>query len=145
MGSAGDGGTREMVQSAENALKRGDVASALGLLREAELGGVSIATAIGLADRIADRLRPETAKDDGACQAVEGADVSGKAVVIVEDVITTGGQVVQSAAMLGRVGAEVIAVVCAIWRGQGAPSIEALADVPVFAAFTRADLDASRR
>ncbi len=36
MGSAGDGRTREKVQSAENALQRGDVASALSLLREAE-------------------------------------------------------------------------------------------------------------
>ena len=109
-----------------------------------ELGGVPIATAMALQTGLPAAFVRKAAKDYGTCRAVEGADVSGKAVVIVEDVITTGGQVVQSAAMLGEVGAEVIAVVCAIWRGQGAPSIEALADVPVFAAFTRADLDASR-
>ena len=80
------------------------------------------------------------AKTYGACQAIEGGDVAGRAVVMVEDVITTGGQVAQSAALLRAAGANVIAVVCAIWRGDGSPGIVGLKDVPVLAALTQDDL-----
>ena len=107
-----------------------------------ELGGVPIATAMSLRTGLPAVFVRKAAKDYGTCLAVEGGTVSGKAVVIVEDVITTGGQVAMSAAMLREAGAKLVAVVCAIWRGEGSPAIEGLSDVPVLAAFTRADLDA---
>ena len=80
------------------------------------------------------------AKTYGTCQAIEGGEVAGRAVVVVEDVITTGGQVAESAALLQDVGGRIVAVVCAIWRGEGAPAIAGLEGVPVLAALTREDL-----
>jgi orotate phosphoribosyltransferase len=74
------------------------------------------------------------------CRAVEGADVHGRKVVIIEDVITTGGAIFDAAALVGQAGGIVIAVVCAIWRGEAAPRIEGLPGLPVFAALTRDEL-----
>ena len=38
-------------------------------------------------------------------------------------------------------GAQIIGVVCAIWRGEGEPRIAGVPDLPVYPAFTRADLE----
>ena len=104
-----------------------------------ELGGVPIATALSLADgRPAAFVRKE-AKTYGTRQAVEGADVAGRKVAIIEDVITTGGAVRDAVAHLQAAGANVTAIVCAIWRGDGDPAIAGLA-APVLAAFRREDL-----
>lgn len=72
--------------------------------------------------------------------AVEGGSVEGKRVVLIEDVITTGGAVADAAKLVTEAGADVICVVCAIWRGEGPPQIAALPDLPVFAAMTKGDL-----
>lgn len=105
-----------------------------------ELGGVPIATAMSLADgRPAAFVRKE-AKAYGTCQVVEGAQVGDKRIAIIEDVITTGGAVRQAVRHLQDAGAEVVAVVCAIWRGDGEPSIAGV-EAPVLAALRREDLD----
>jgi orotate phosphoribosyltransferase len=105
-----------------------------------ELGGVPIATAMSLQSGLPAVFVRKAAKDYGTCQAIEGGEVSGKSVVIVEDVITTGGQVAASAAMLKAAGARILAVVCAIWRGEGEPRLAGLDAVPVLAALKGAEL-----
>lgn len=55
-----------------------------------ELGGVPIATAMSLATGLPAAFVRKQAKDYGTCLAVEGSDVVGKRVVLVEDIITTG-------------------------------------------------------
>jgi orotate phosphoribosyltransferase len=111
------------------------------VLAGVELGGVPIATAMSLADgRPAAFVRKE-AKTYGTCLAVEGGDLSGKRVAIVEDVISTGGAVRDAKARLDEVGAITVAVVCAVWRGEVPAAIEGL-EVPVFAALTLDDLNA---
>lgn len=105
-----------------------------------ELGGIPIATAMSLESGLPAAFVRKEAKTYGTCRAVEGAEVRGQKVVIVEDVISTGGAVADAARLLREDGADLIAVVCAIWRGQGAPSIAGLPDLPVHAAFTAADL-----
>jgi len=110
------------------------------ILAGLELGGVPIATAMSLETGLQAAFVRKVAKDYGTCLAIEGADVKGRRVVIVEDVITTGGQVALSAADLRAAGAELVAVVCAIYRGEGAPHVKGLEGVPVFAALTRDQL-----
>jgi phosphoribosylpyrophosphate synthetase len=75
-----------------------------------------------------------------ACLAVEGADVRGKPVVLIEDVITTGGAVVDATRLVDEAGAKIVGVVFAIWRGEQTQMIAALSDFPVAAAMTTADL-----
>ncbi|WP_375429573.1 orotate phosphoribosyltransferase [uncultured Sphingomonas sp.] len=105
-----------------------------------ELGGVPIATAMSLATGLPVAFVRKKAKEYGTCLAVEGLGVKGKRVVLIEDVITTGGAVADAARLVREAGANVIGVVCAIWRGDGTPRIVHLPDLPVMAAMTKDDL-----
>jgi orotate phosphoribosyltransferase len=108
-----------------------------------ELGGVPIATAMSLASGLPAAFVRKTAKDYGTRRTVEGADVAGRRVALIEDVITTGGAVATAARSVTEAGGDVVGVVCAIWRGDGPPRIEAAPRLRVFAALTKADLDAA--
>lgn len=110
------------------------------ILAGLELGGVPIATAMSLATGLPVVFVRKEAKQYGTCQAVEGRAVHGKRVVLIEDVITTGGAVADAAKLVSNAGAHVIGVVCAIWRGEGNPAIAALRELPVAAALTAGDL-----
>lgn len=53
----------------------------------------------------------KVAKTYGTCRLAEGADPAGRAVLLVEDVITTGGDAVNAARALRDLGASVHTVV----------------------------------
>lgn len=105
-----------------------------------ELGGVPIATAISLATGMPAAFVRKKAKDYGTCLAVEGSDVAGKRVVLIEDVITTGGAVVEAVKLVEAAGGNVVGIVCAIWRGDGMLGIASLPTLTVAAALTKGDL-----
>lgn len=88
------------------------------ILAGLELGGVPIATALSLKTGIPVTFVRKKAKDYGTCQFAEGLDVKNRKVCIVEDVITTGGQVLLSTQDLRGLGAQVENVLCVIYRGQ---------------------------
>ncbi|HEX4196609.1 MAG TPA: phosphoribosyltransferase family protein [Caulobacteraceae bacterium] len=105
-----------------------------------ELGGVPIATAMALESGLPAVFVRKAAKTYGTCRAVEGREVKGLNLAIVEDVISTGGAIADGAAHLRGEGASLTSVVCAVWRGAGVPSIAALPGVPVRAAFLQSEL-----
>ena len=82
-----------------------------------EVGGIPIATALSLVTGIPVVFVRKKAKDYGTCQLAEGISVRNKKVCIIEDVITTGGQVHLSAEDLKKEGALVKDVLCVIDRG----------------------------
>jgi len=82
-----------------------------------EVGGIPIATALSLATGLPVVFVRKKAKDYGTCQLAEGASIRGKNICIIEDVITTGGQVHLSAEDLKKEGAIVSEVLCVIDRG----------------------------
>ncbi|MFG6403063.1 orotate phosphoribosyltransferase [Microbacterium sp. P04] len=59
-------------------------------------------------------------KDHGRGRQVEGADVAGKRVVVVEDTSTTGQSALKAVEALRREGAEVVAVAVIVDRRTGA-------------------------
>jgi orotate phosphoribosyltransferase len=81
-----------------------------------ELGGVPIATALSLATGLPARFVRKEAKTYGTCLLAEGGDIEGQRLLVVEDVITTGGQVLASTADLRERGAKVDTILCAIDR-----------------------------
>jgi orotate phosphoribosyltransferase len=105
-----------------------------------ELGGVPIATAMSLESGLPVVFVRKAAKNYGTCQAVEGGEVAGRRIVIIEDVITTGGAVADATQLIRGAGAEVVGVICAIWRGEGEPRIIAVPGLPVVPALRPADL-----
>jgi orotate phosphoribosyltransferase len=108
-----------------------------------EMGGIPIATALSLETGIPCVFVRKKAKDYGTCQFAEGFDVKGKKVCVIEDVITTGGQVILSAEDLRRLHAQVSAVLCVIHRGSGQEPKLAEQGLEMKALLTMADLKAS--
>lgn len=90
-----------------------------------EMGGIPIATALSLHTQIPTIFVRKKAKEYGTCRIAEGYDFKNKKVVIIEDVVTTGGQVLLSAEDLRKAGAKVEDVLCVIHRGAGNPLAQA--------------------
>ncbi len=89
------------------------------ILAGLEMGGIPIATALSLETGLPVVFVRKAAKDYGTCQFAEGLEVKGKKLCVIEDVITTGGQVVLSTKDLRSLGATVDHVLCVIHRGSG--------------------------
>jgi len=83
-----------------------------------EMGGIPIATALSLITGLPCVFVRKEAKKYGTCQFAEGLEVKNKKVCIIEDVITTGGQVILSTQDLRSLGAKVENVLCVIHRGS---------------------------
>jgi len=82
-----------------------------------EMGGIPIATALGLKTGLPVLFVRKKAKEYGTCQFAEGLAFKGKTLLVIEDVITTGGQVVLSTQDLRKAGAKIHTVLCVIDRG----------------------------
>jgi len=90
------------------------------LLAGLEMGGIPIATALSLETGLPTVFVRKKAKDYGTCRIAEGVEsLRDRRICVIEDVITTGGQVVISAEDLRREGAIVQDVLCVISRQQG--------------------------
>lgn len=105
-----------------------------------ELGGIPIATAMSLESGLPAAFIRKEAKSYGTCKAVEGLDIKGRKVTFIEDVITTGGAVIDAARLVSAEGADILAVVCAIWRGNGEPAIPGSPGLPVLPALLASQL-----
>lgn len=90
------------------------------LLAGLELGGVPISTALSLLTGLPQILVRKKAKDYGTSKIAEGPAFAGKQVCVVEDVVTTGGQIILSVEALRRAGALVRHVLCVIQRKDAA-------------------------
>ena len=109
-----------------------------------ELGGVPIATALALETGLPVAFVRKEAKAYGTCRLAEGLDVAGRRLLVVEDVITSGGQVVTSTEQLRRLGASIGSVVCVIDRQSGGAEALSKVGLELAALFTKEELEASR-
>ncbi len=108
-----------------------------------ELGGVPVATALSAATGLPAVFVRKQAKPYGTCRLAEGREVDGARLCVVEDVVTTGGQVVASAGDLRALGAEVDRALCVIDRSGGDHRALDGAGLALSALFTEADLVAA--
>jgi orotate phosphoribosyltransferase len=106
-----------------------------------ELGGIPLATVMSqLTGRPTCFVRKQ-AKEYGTRKLAEGADVAGRRVVLIEDVVTTAGALVKSAADLRAAGARVETAVCAIDRERGGAGNLAAVGLHLRSAMTREMLE----
>jgi orotate phosphoribosyltransferase len=63
--------------------------------------------------------RNKKTKEYGTCKLAEGIDSKGKNICVIEDVVTTGGQILLNAKDLCDLGANVKHVLCVIERIYG--------------------------
>ena len=90
------------------------------LIAGAELGGVALAAATAMESGKNWIIVRNSKKGYGTSKMVEGALKEGDVVLLVEDIATTGGQVIEAAKIITDAGATVKEIVCVIDRKQGA-------------------------
>ncbi len=105
-----------------------------------ELGGVPLATVLSQLSGLPLLSVRKKAKDYGTMRLAEGGEVAGRRLVVIEDVVTSGGQVVISTGDLRRLGASIDTAVCVIDRQAGGTEALAAERVELRALFTMAEL-----
>lgn len=115
----------------------------LDALAGLELGGVPLAVMLSQVTGIPSLFVRKKAKEYGTRRFAEGGDVAGKRILVVEDVVTSGGQVVLSTRDLREAGAVVEQAVCVIDRQAGGATALAAAGVKLSALFTMTELKAA--
>jgi orotate phosphoribosyltransferase len=90
------------------------------LIAGAELGGIALAAAASMAARLPFVIIRNAKKGYGTDKMHEGRLKPGDRVLLVEDIATTGGQVVEAAKIITAAGATVERIVAVVDRGQGA-------------------------
>lgn len=90
------------------------------LIAGAELGGVALAAAASMASGIPFVIIRNAKKDYGTQKMFEGRLTPDDRVLLVEDIATTGGQVLEAAGVIQQAGASVQRIVAVLDRQEGA-------------------------
>lgn len=109
-------------------------------LAGAELGGIPLVCAASMASGLPCVFIRNQKKEYGTAKQLEGVLHAGDRVMIVEDVATTGGQVLEAAEVIRTAGAEVVLIIATIDRCEGARENVVAAGYAFDALFTVADL-----
>lgn len=104
------------------------------------MGGIAVVTALGRHTGLPCAFVRKQAKTYGTARLAEGAEVAGRTVLVVEDVVTSGGQIAISSGQLRDLGARIDNALCVIDRGEGGAQALAGAGIALRSLFARADL-----
>ncbi len=115
------------------------VGDGVDLLAGMEMGGIPVATALSMETGRPAVFVRKTAKAYGTCKFAEGPPITGKRLLIIEDVVTSGGQIIESTAALRSEGATIERAVCVIDRSANHDALTAIG-VGLTALFTMAEL-----
>ena len=105
-----------------------------------ELGGIPIATMLSQRTGLPARFVRKHAKEYGTCRLAEGGEISDQRLLIVEDVVTSGGAILDAARELRSEGAVLGPVICVIDRESGGRENLAEAGLTLTALFTMSQL-----
>jgi orotate phosphoribosyltransferase len=109
-------------------------------LAGAELGGIPLVAATSIAANLPTVLIRNQKKDYGTANQLEGQLNPGDRIVILEDIATTGGQVLEAAKLLTDLKTDVVAIIAVIDRQEGARQNIEAAGYTFDALFTKSDL-----
>jgi orotate phosphoribosyltransferase len=123
-----------LAETARDALGRVD------RLAGPELGAVPLVTALGLHTGLPFLLVRSAVKEYGTSRRLEGVCAPGERVLLVEDVITTGGAALNAVEALRAEELEVEDAVCVLDREEGGAEALHTQGVRLAALFGRADL-----
>ncbi len=105
-----------------------------------ELGGVPLATMASQLSGVPALFVRKEAKDYGTCRLAEGGGVARRRLAVIEDVVTSGGQLIRSCAALRERGADIVAVLCVIDREAGGAESLAAEGLTLRSVFTMSRL-----
>lgn len=109
-------------------------------LAGAELGGVPLVAAASMASGKPCVFVRNQRKEYGTSKQIEGRLDAGDRVLLVEDVVTSGGQVLEAAKTIYGAGAQVVLIVAVLDRLEGGRENIEKAGYRFHSLFTRGDL-----
>lgn len=109
-----------------------------------ELGGVPLAVVASQVSGLPTVFVRKAAKTYGTCRLAEGGEVAGRRIAVIEDVVTSGGQVVESCRELRDHEADIAVVLCVIDREAGGRENLAAEGLDLRALFTMSQLQEGR-
>ena len=101
-----------------------------------EMGGIPIVTMLSQVTGLPATFIRKEAKEYGTCLYAEGASLSGRNFVLVEDVVSSGGAIIDAMAKLRADGLLPTAALCVIDRETGGGEALATIGLPLKALFT---------
>jgi orotate phosphoribosyltransferase len=101
------------------AAKIGDVEPDASRLAGPELGAVALAAAASLSSRLPFLIVRGEAKAHGTANRLEGAFAAGELVVLIEDVVTSGGAAASAVRALRQAALQCRTAICVIDREEG--------------------------
>lgn len=108
-----------------------------------EMGGIPIVTMLGQLTGLPTAFLRKEAKTYGTCRYAEGAELEGQRVLLVEDVVSSGGALLDTLAMLRADDVHPIGAICVIDRETGGVEAMAKAGVPLKALLTMSRIEAA--
>ena len=108
-----------------------------------ELGGVPIATVLSQLTGLPALFVRKQVKPYGSRKLAEGGEVAGRRLLVVEDVVTSGGQVIETCGQLRALGADIAGVLCVIYREAGGMANLAADGLKLHSLFTMSSLTAA--
>jgi len=109
-------------------------------LAGAELGGIPLVSAASISSGKPCVFIRNARKDYGTAKQLEGRLQPEDRVLVVEDVCTSGGQVLEAVGVIESAGARVAGIIATIDREEGARDAIESAGYPFEALFTKTDL-----
>jgi orotate phosphoribosyltransferase len=108
-----------------------------------ELGGVPLVTLLSQRTGLPARFVRKQAKTYGTCQLAEGGDIAGRRMLIVEDVVTSAGAVLDAISELRHLDAIIVGAICVIDREAGGIANLEQVGVSLTSLFRMSELDAA--
>lgn len=115
------------------------IPSDIEVLAGLELGGISIVTLLSHYSGLPTAFVRKEAKKYGTSRLAEGVEINHRKVLIVEDVVTSGGQIIISANQLRQLGAQIDYAICVIDREESAVDKLLAEGITLFSLLKRSD------
>jgi orotate phosphoribosyltransferase len=114
--------------------------TATRVLAGLEMGGIPIATVLSQLTGLPTAFLRKEAKSYGTCRYAEGAELPQQGITLVEDVVSSGGAILDAVAKLRADGLQPDVAVCVIDRETGGAEALAAAGVELRALLTMSEL-----
>jgi orotate phosphoribosyltransferase len=113
----------------------------IDVLAGLEMGGIPIATVLSQVTGLPAAFIRKEPKKYGTCRYAEGASLSGKRFLLIEDVVSSGGAIIDALARLRADGLNPEAALCVIDRQTGGKEALANAGLPLKSLFTLSEVE----
>ena len=110
------------------------------ILAGIDMGGIPVVTALSILSGKKVTYVRKSANEFGSYKLAEGADVKGKRVCMIEDVVIRSSQIIETVKKLRNRGALIDTVLCVIARNENAKLLLAHEQLTLISVFTQEDI-----